>query len=258
MANKEYRRFIAAITDTYEYNISDTVKCVICQDIHNPLTDAFNWLDGGLNCCKSTIHLSCLVEWRLTFRRTIDNQLIVSCPVCREIYLPAIWCFDRIGDALERFLLHEQYIENFSNINDERKKTMLSNHRQYAPRFLRDIKRRSTISKTIEQERKKLKHLATTCEKKEKNERDGLDMFIFNYVCSRSSTYHDIPPIDSNGNREIIDELIIFEKRLSSSTSSSSSSSSFPSISIASSSHSHKQKKRRLKIRGTFGFRIYK
>ena len=158
-------------------------QCVICKANYHPQKDEYNWISGGIPCCSSPVHFSCLVQWRLSGKRTTENELIVWCPSCTpNSYIPAVWVFDKAGSLYEKILQDQDEIFGKLGIK----------------------KQRDTIAERMETEKPKLNILTTTSEMIEKKERDGLKNFIENYTTAKFGKYPDIPPLNSIGNRDLV------------------------------------------------------
>ena len=182
-------------------------KCVICNSKYDSEKDTYNWISGGLQCCSSPVHYSCLVRWRFNNQRNSDNQLIVWCPICttkRYIrYIPAVWFFNKFGDVLENFLrIQDKIVEEGPH---QFTQFLLIDHAKKMPIYFKSILKilcTFSTAQIIRLERKKLNILATTSETMEKEESDGLEKFIQNYYIAKLSKYPEIPHLDSEGNRE--------------------------------------------------------
>ena len=187
-------------------------RCVVCESKYSSEKDKYNWIFNGLKCCSSPIHMSCLVRWRISKKRTLDNQLIISCPKCTpKSYIPAIWFFNKFGEVLEKFIQHDKYLSNGRPSICFR--YLIALHWKNTPCYYVEMKERwSKLSATeiIKTEREKLNLLTTMSETIEKRETDGLRKFIENYNTAKIGKYTDIPPLDSSGNR-IACQLTAFE-----------------------------------------------
>ena len=206
--NIDVRRIKRCITSQSKYDSKEEKeeeenrkRCIICKLEYDAEEDTYNWISGGLVCCSSPVHYSCLVRWRFSSQRNSDNQLIVWCPNCTtKTYIPAVWFFSKFGDVLEEFLRKENelYKENPYYINALK----LLHHSLKGPRyFSMEIRNNFPTAQIMRLERKKLDILAATSEMMEKDESDGLEKFIQNYNAAKLGKYPNIPPLDSEGKR---------------------------------------------------------
>ena len=184
-------------------------RCVVCESNYSSERgDKYNWLFKGLKCCSSPVHISCLVRWRISKKRSLDNQLIVWCPKCSpKTYIPAVWFFNEFGDVLEKFIRRHEYLSNGRPSICFR--YLIIKHWEIAPRYFVAMKEQQSWSKLsaieiINTEREKLNLLTAMSEMVEKKELNGLQKFIENYNSAKFvGNFGDIPPLDSAGNRII-------------------------------------------------------
>ena len=177
----------------------DMSVCTMCQCNYNTKKDAFNWIPGGMPCCKQSVHLTCFSKWRFD-NYTVDRIYVTKCHVCRT-YVPAVWFFGQVYIAVENYVkrLVENYVkclENISTSNNQEGCVVLDELRDQAPVYFTFNRREPYVSMQtfLRSEKVKLKKLTIKSEETEKRI-NGFDVFENDYMNARQNAFKGIPPL---------------------------------------------------------------
>ncbi len=178
--------------------VDEVPTCPICMGDYDSDTDCYNWSNGGMPCCRKSVHLECLFTWRFEEHMVNENHLL--CPMCRA-YIPPVWFFRKVYEEVYKYASFHSFLLSADYVNDEGVKDTLNKMSTIlAPTFFVPNAKGVNENEDVYMERAytKLSFMLETLSRQEMHAFSE-ETFEDNHEAALMGKFKDIPPYEYEG-----------------------------------------------------------